>query len=227
MPGRARRVTLGLIVGIALSAPTSSMAASRGPTVSGSVAGTLEKGTRATFTITATHPEGWRSMDHLVVVLGLKGISLEELTFDVDDQAISSGGAPALLGTGNQVTGRFFRISALDVSLTTGGNRVSVTLRPGIVAEVPQGARFEFIAQDDFGDSVSVDRVATTPPEDGGLPIGTVAIAVVVALLAGGFVGSRVTSHRGPPPRSIYATVQRRIREDQPGSPSARPPTGR
>lgn len=185
-----------------------------GATVEGTVSGTLEPGSRVTFTVTATHPEGWAALQEIDVLLTLRDAPLDTLMFDADDQAISTGGSRALLGTGNVVTGRFFRIAAVDVSLRTAGKRLTITMRPQVIADVPPGTRFEFVATDDLGHSVSVNRVAPTMPEEGGIPWGTAALALVAALAAGGLVGSRVASHRRPT-RSVYATVHRSI-EAQP-----------
>jgi hypothetical protein len=203
-----------LIAGLALGAGAAG-AQEGDPTVQGSVVGTLTQGSRVTFTVTATHPEGWGALRQVNVILTLRDVPLDQLEFHADDQAVSTGGGRALLGTANVATGRFFRIAAVDVGLRTAGKRLVVTMRPRVIAEIPPGARFEFVAEDDFGESVSVGRVApTAPDEDGGIPWGTAALAVAGALVAGGLVGSRVAAHRRPA-RSIYATVHRKI-EAQP-----------
>ncbi|MGH2724264.1 MAG: hypothetical protein ACRDI0_08340 [Actinomycetota bacterium] len=216
MSGPRRRISAlsGLLVALVALGGRPAMAQGAEPTVRGSVSGTLVGGTSVTLTVIATHPQGWAALREVDVVLTLKDVPLDELKLDADDQAVSTGGSRALLGTGDVATGRFFRLSALDVTLTTAGKRLTVTMRPHVIADVPPGARFEFVAQDDFGDSVSVGRVAPTEPHEGGIPWGTAALAVAGALAAGGLVGSRVAAHRRPA-RSIYATVHRKI-EAQP-----------
>jgi hypothetical protein len=200
---------LALLLPLALARPALGQSA----TVRGSVAGELTRGSTVTFQVTATHPDGWRALDTVTVTLTLRGALLEALVYEVDQTSITVGGASALVGTGNQATGRFFRVSALDIRLSTGGDRLRLSFGAGLLEDVPPGARFRFVAEDDRGGEVSVGRVAAVTEEDGGFPWPTVGVAVVAALLAGGLLGSRIASHRRPP--SLYATVARRVAEDR------------
>jgi hypothetical protein len=207
------RTTMGSVVGavvLALATPAEAQ-----PTVDGSVNGDLLRGRTITFRISSTHPEGWQSLEDLLVVLSLKGVTLEELSYGVDTTTVRAGVSSALVGTGDQVTGRFFAVDALDVRVATGGDRLDLTLRARLLDDVPEGARFRFVAQDDLGEEASLGRVAATPQDEGGFPWGTLAAAIVVATLAGGFIGSRVTAHRRPPSTSIYQDVARRIVEER------------
>jgi hypothetical protein len=190
-----------------------SSAAAQSATIRGTVTGDLARGSMATFAVTATHPDGWRALDTVTVTLTLRGALLEELVYEVDGTSITAGEASALVGTGDQATGRFFRVSALDIRLTTGGDSLRLSFGAGLLEDVPPGARFRFVAADDHGEEVSVGRVAPVTEEDGGFPWATVGVAVVAALLAGGLLGSRVATHRRPP--SLYATVARRVAEDR------------
>jgi hypothetical protein len=190
-------------------------APAEGPTIKGTVTGELAKGRRVTFHITATHPDGWQSLKTLNVVLSLEGVPLEELSYGVDTTSVRAGVSSALVGTGDQVTGRFFAVDALNIRVATGADRLDLTMDASLLEDVPEGARFQFVAEDDVGEEASVNRVALTPQEEGGFPWATVIAVTAVALLAGGFLGSRVTAHRAPPTKSIYQDVARRILEER------------
>jgi hypothetical protein len=203
--------SLVLLVPLALATPAPAQSA----TVRGTVTGELGRGSEVAFGVTATHPDGWRTLDTVTVTLSLRGALLEEIVYDVDQTSITAGEASALLGTGDQATGRFFRVSALGIRLTTGGDRLQLSFGARLLEDVPPGARFQFVAVDDHGGEVSMGRVAAVTEEDGGIPWATLAVAVVAALLAGGLLGSRIASHRRP--TSVYATVARRLGEDRGG----------
>lgn len=182
------------------------------PAVRASVSGELARGGDARFRVTATHPLGWRTLDQILVVLELHGAPLEEVSYDVGGSVISVGGTRAVAGTGNAVAGRFLRVGAFGIALTTGGNRLELSFGARILEDVPEDARFRFLAQDDQGREASVTRAAM-PPEEGGLSLNTVILAAAAALLAGGYLGARVATHRRRP--SIYEAVARRIAEER------------
>jgi hypothetical protein len=209
----AVRTLVGTVVGVALLTLAAPAAAQ--PTVDGTVTGEPVRGRTITFRVTSTHPDGWQSLKALLVILTLRGATLEELSYGVDTTTVRAGVSSALAGTGDQVTGRFFSVDALDVRVSTGGDRLQITLGAKLLDDVPEGARFRFVAQDDLGEQASVGRVAATPQDQGGFPWGTLAAAIAVATLAGGFIGSRVTAHRRPRTTSIYQDVARRIVEDR------------
>jgi hypothetical protein len=151
-------------------------------------------------------------LDQILVVLELHGAPLEEVSYDVGGSVISVGGTRAVAGTGNAVAGRFLRVGAFGIALTTGGNRLELSFGARILEDVPEDARFRFLAQDDQGREASVTRAAM-PPEEGGLSLNTVILAAAAALLAGGYLGARVATHRRRP--SIYEAVARRITEER------------
>lgn len=210
-----RRLVGGLVLAATVTAwPATALA--QALTIDGSVTGTLARGRKATFRMTATHPDGWRALKEIAVNLSLRGAPLEELTYEVDTTAISAGAGSALAGTGDDVTGRFFRIQALDVRATTGGDRLELSFRAHLLEDVPPGARFEFAVEDDLGNDASIGKIAAVRQEvNQGFPWATVAAAAAVALLAGGFLGSRLAPHRRSTGRSIYHDVARRILEER------------
>jgi hypothetical protein len=183
--------------------------------VRGTVTGELVRGERVTFRISAKHPDGFRALKTVTIVADLRGVSLEELVYGVDESAISSEGGKALVGTGNTVTGGFFSVEAIGIRVSTGGDNLTVSIPMTVREDLPPGTRFRFVAEDDFGEEAEV-AVGARVEEEGGLSIATVVAAIVVALLAGGFLGSRITAHRRPP-SSIYGTVARRIQEERDG----------
>jgi hypothetical protein len=212
MSKAVRRLVVGGVASVTLAA---ALPAVGQPTVQGRVSGELIQGQRARFTVAATHPEGWQSLETLRVILSLRGVPLEELSYGVDTTAVRAGVSSALVGTGDEVTGRFFAVDALDVEVTTSGERLELRLAASLLDDVPEGARFQFVAEDDAGEEATVRRVAVTPGEAGGFPWATLALAVGAALLAGGLFGSRVAAHRRPPTKSIYQDVARRILEER------------
>jgi hypothetical protein len=208
---------LGLLITVCLAAILCGplVASAADLTVAGTVTGELARGRRVTFRITATHPQGWQNLQSVIVVLSLRTAPLEELEYIVDSTTIRAGISSALSGTGDSVRGRFFEVAAPDVEVSTGGNRLKLTFVAKLLDDVPEGARFEFSVVDDVGQEASIRRVAAISSEEQGFPWGTLALAIAAALVAGGFLGSRVTAHRRPASRSIYQDVARRILEER------------
>lgn len=190
------------------------------PTANGSIAGELTQGGRATFHVTGTHPDGWQALRIVGVLLELRGVVLEEIAYDVDSTSIEVSGNRAVAGTGNVATGRFFRVGAFGVEASTGGNRLRLTVPTTVLEPPPEGARFRFAVESDEGDEASTTVPAAVEEDEGGLSIVYVVGAVIAALVAGGFLGSRVTTSRRSG-RSVYSTVARRLDE------SERPPPAR
>lgn len=212
-----RRTALGAVTLVALvllAAPTAAQEETL--TVTGSVEGALAQGQSASFQVSGTHPGGFRALRTLSIALELHGAELDTITFNVDNGSISAGSGDALLGTGDSTNGRFFSVRALDVAQSTSGNRIDVSFAARVLEAVPEGTRFVFTAEDDAGEEASISRTATVPGQDeGGFPFATLVIAVVGALVAGGYFGSRLTAHRRR--GSIYETVAKRIEEERRG----------
>jgi hypothetical protein len=206
-------------VALWILAPAPTQAQDDEPTATGSVAGELTQGGRATFNVIGTHPDGWQALRTAGVLLELRGVVLEEIEYDVDGTSIEVSGTRAVAGTGNVATGRFFRVGAFGVEASTGGNRLRLMVPTTVLEPPPQGARFRFAVESDEGDEAST-TVPAAVEEEGGLSIVYVIGAVIAAAVAGGFLGSRVTTSRRSG-RSVYSTVARRLDE------SERPPPAR
>lgn len=211
---------LWLLLGAALVSG-SPAAAQESVSIRGSVRGELVRGGRATFSVTAFHPEGWQALTRVGVILELHGAVLEEVAYDVDDTTLQVGESRGVAGTGDFVSGRFFRVGAFGVEVTTGGDRLELAFGARILEQLPQEGRFRFVAEDFAGTGFSRTIAAAVEEEDGGSSLATVLAAIGVALLAGGFLGSRLTSHRREEP-SVYGTVARRLREHERPPPATR-----
>jgi hypothetical protein len=206
---------LGLATVPLLAVPVTAQEQTEDMTVRPSVTGELTRGGRVTFRVTTTHPAGFAAVQSVLIEADLRGATLEEIAYDAADGAISVGEAKAVIGTGDQVTGRFFRVSALDVQATTGGDELTVSIGADVLEAPPQGTRFRFTAEDNLGDEAVRSVQASVPEEEGGLSPVTVVLAVVAALLAGGFLGSRLTGNNRKAPPSVYGTVARRIQDER------------
>jgi hypothetical protein len=218
-PRWARRWAILAIGGWVAGVAGSAAAQGEALTVRGSVGGELARGGQTRFAITATHPEGWQALRTVGVTLELHGAVLEEVSYDVDGTAIEVGGNRAVAGTGNIAGGRFFRVGGFGVEVTTGGDRLRLTFEARVLEDPPAQAKLRFAAEDDEGEATDMTVVAAAEEDDGGFSMLAVAGAVVAALVAGGVLGSRLTTHRRTAP-SVYASVARRLEE------SERPPPG-
>lgn len=224
MGPQARRLLHLVILSacLLLMVPPTQARSPESPTVRGSVTGVLTAGGRSTLRITATHPEGWQALDEVSLELQLHGAALEELTYEVYESILAIGADRVLVGTGDTTEGRFFQVRALEVSVTTEGNRLVLAIQAGVLKDFPPQSRFRFTAVDDAGEETTTSVAASVAQEEKGLSLGTVAVVVGAALLAGGFLGTRFTSHRRPT-RSVWAAVEQRVMEER-GSRPANPP---
>lgn len=212
-----RMVSGGAIVAAVLAATTmASWAAAQdpgGPAIRGSVAGELTRGGDARVQATVTHPEGWRALDRLLVTVELHGVALDEIAYGVGDGVVSLGGARAVAGTGNALTGRFLRVNAFGITVSTGENRLELSFPVRVLRDVPGEALIRFVAEDDEGRTDAIGVPAVVPDEEDGTSATTVILAAVAALLAGGYLGARVATHRRRP--SVYEAVARRIVDER------------
>jgi hypothetical protein len=208
------RETVAIIALLLLAPSGAALAQSDEVGVRGSVTGTLTRGERVRFDVTATHPDGFASIATVGASLELRGAALETLEYDPTDSQLSSGDASVLAGTGGVLEGRFFEVTGTGITITTGGNRMTLRFSARVLAEVPSGARFRFTAVDLDGEEASTSLRAAAEEEGGGLSLGTVILAVIAALVAGGFFGGQLASSRRPK-SSVYSTVARKITDER------------
>ena len=193
----------------------------RPATVTGEVTGALMSGSTLSISVDATMPGGWEGL-HLVEVRVLDGSEeLEHLVFDIENNQLTVGEEKIAVGTGAVAEGEYLRVSGSQVVVTTGAGNLSFGVDASVIRTIPEGARFELSVTDDFENAVGTTVRFAEPDEGGGLTWGTVITVVIVALLAGGFVGNLFASHRRPPARmSVYGTIAKRIDADR--KPAAR-----
>jgi len=206
-----------IVSGGPLSAQTLPTPAS-GPSASGQVTGALTAGSTLTIGIDGTMPDGWEALHLLEASIVSGGHDLERLRFDIEDNKLTVGDQDLIVGTGSTTTSDHLRVSSAEVVVTTGGANISFEVKAHVVKTIPEGARFLLTVVDDFGASAEVTRTLAEP-QTGGITWGTVIAAILVALLAGGFVGNVFASRRRPPQRlSIYGSIQQRIEQERAGA---------
>ena len=203
----------------ATPSPLAGPSPSLGPRITAAeVTGDLAAGSELQVTIDATMPGGWEGL-HEVDVEVLSGSQLlETLRFDVDKYLMSIGNsAEIVVGTGGVAAGEYLRASGADVIVTTGAGNFSFHVTADVLKTLPEDSRFKLSVTDDTGVTASVTETLSAPKI--GFTWGTVITVVLVALLAGGFVGNLFASKRRPPPRvSVYGSIQRRGDDDRASS---------
>ncbi len=183
--------------------------------VSGEVSGALAAGSTLTISVDATMPGGYEGLDLVEVFVRSGDRELEHLRYDIDDNQLLVGDVEIAVGTGSVATGEYLAVSGSKVVNTTGAGNLSFTVDASVVRALPEGSRFVLSVTDDFDVTVTTTRQLEQPQDDG-LTLGTVVTVVVVALLAGGFLGNLFASHRRPPAKlSVYGTIARRIETER------------
>jgi hypothetical protein len=215
-------VSLLTVVLVGAAAPIGAQQAPGAPRVSGSVLGELHRGDRVTFTVRVVEPRGYRELNEIRIAMLLQGLVLSELTYVEDANSIGIRGG-SLLGVGapGTMVGSFFRYNGLEIRTEASGRSLTLTVPALVVADVPPRANFRFTAVNDTGVTGEAVRNLNIEEAGAGFGWGTVALAVLLALFAGAFVGNLFATRRAPAPRvSVYGAIQRRLKEEQP---SARP----
>jgi len=186
------------------------------------VSGALAKGSTLAIAVDATMPGGWEGL-HLVDVVVRSGEEvLDRIQFDIEDNKMKVGQQDLIVGTGAVATGEYLRVGGTDIVVTTGAGNLSFEIDARVVKTLPESSRFDLSVTTDLGTTAETST-QLSEPDDGGISWGTVITAVLIALLAGGFVGNIFASRRRPPVRaSIYGSIQRRIDEEAPTSPPRR-----
>jgi hypothetical protein len=194
----------------------------RGLQVSGEVAGALASGSTLVISVDATMPGGWEGLHMVEAVVRSGGEDLDRIEFDIEDNKLKVGEHDIVVGTGAVATTEYLRVRGTDVVVTFGGGNLSFGVDARVVKTLPEGTRFDLSVVTDLGNTAETST-QLSEPDDGGISWGTVITAVLIALLAGGFVGNIFASRRRPPVRaSIYGSIQRRIDEEAPRSPPRR-----
>jgi len=198
-------------LGFAPAAAQTPEASPKPPTVTGQVSGARAAGGEVEIRIEALMPGGWQGLHLVEAVVLVDGREAERLTYDIEDARLTVGDQRIFAGTGASASGGYLRVNGSRVIVTTGGGNLALRIRADVLRAIPERAAFELSVTGDRGERVAIRR-SIAAPEQGGLSWGTVVTAVLVALLAGGFVGNVVASRRRPPPRlSVYGTIQRRL----------------
>jgi hypothetical protein len=186
------------------------------PTLDGEVTGGGQAGRPLEIRVEASVPGGWDRLHLVEAVLLVDGEPVDELRYDIEDAKVSLGDLTVVAGTGASATGEYLKVAGSRIALTTGGANLSLLVDADVVTEIPDGARFELGVVGDRGETVSITRSLEAPPVDTGPTWASVITAILVALLAGGFVGNVFASRRRPPVRpSVYATIERRLETDR------------
>jgi hypothetical protein len=213
----AAPLAAALLAVIVAAGPASAQSASpaSGPGVNGQVTGALAAGSTLTIRVDGTMPGGWEALHLLEASVVLGNQELDRLRFDIEDNKLTVGDQDLIVGTGATATSEYLRVSGAQVIVTTGGANISFEVDARVMKTIPEDARFVLGVVDDFGESAEVTR-RLAEPEAGGITWGTVIAAILVALLAGGFVGNVFASRRRPPQRlSVYGSIQQRIDQER------------
>lgn len=185
------------------------------PRLDGEVTGSLQAGQELTIRVDAVMPGGWDALHLVEAVVVIEDRDAARLAYDIEDTKVAVDGHEIVVGTGAVASGDLLRIRGSWVVVTTGGANLSLTATVEVLRTIPSDARFRLSVIGDRGETASVTR-RLAEPGPRGLTWGTVIAAVVLALLAGGFVGNLYASHRRPPPRlSVYGTIQRRLEAER------------
>ena len=188
------------------------------PRVSGTVTGTGRHGDVLTFRVVAADRSGFGHLDIIRIALQLHSVILDEVTYErTHNEVATSSSLPVPAGTRATVTGTFLSVNARDVEIRGSGDRLSLSLRARVLQDIPRGSSFSLGASDDVNLVTWVTRSVTVPePPHRGFSWGTLALAVVVALFAGGFVGNLFAGRRpGEPKVSVYDAMRARIERER------------
>jgi hypothetical protein len=209
-------LALAVVAGPALAQSPTASPTPKGPSVEGEVTGGLARGSALEFIVDATMPGGWEALHLVEIVVRSGGDELERMRYDIEDVQLKVGDQEIVVGTGGVASGEYLRVNGSDVVVTTGAGNLSFHVTADVLKAIPEDPRFELGVVDDLGTATSVTRRLAEPPQDGGLSWETVVTAVLVALLAGGFIGNLFASKRRPPPKvSVYGTIDRRLRAER------------
>jgi hypothetical protein len=211
-------VTAAVVVlaGGTASAQSPTPSPTRGPNVDGEVTGALSMGSALTIRIDGSMPGGWEALHLLEATITSGNRELDRVRFDIEDNKLTVGDQPLIVGTGATATSEYLRVNGGDVIVTTGGANLSFEVDAHVVKTIPGDARFALGVVDDFGESAEVTR-SLAAPEGEGITWETVIALIAAALFVGGFIGNLFASKRRRPPvrPSVYDTVQHRLERER------------
>ena len=204
------------LAGAAASSPTP---APPTLTASGTVEGTLTTTKPVQVNLKVQQQQGWQHIKTVDVNLVLRHRSLDLLRFSPSFSLVQIIGypPPARLGQTGVVAGSYLKLDPSKVKVQTQGTTLQMAFPLNMVASPPAGARLELAATDDGGGSTSSKPLTPPVESTSGFSVGTLFLAIAVAVFFGGFVGNLFSSRRRrPAPRpSIYGVVARRMEEEK------------
>jgi hypothetical protein len=159
------------------------------------VSGALARGSTLAIAVDATMPGGWEDLHLVDIVVRSGGQELERIQYDIEDTKLKVGEQDLVVGTGAAATGEYLRVDGADIIVTTGAGNLSFEVDARVVKTLPESSRFDLSVTTDRGTTAETST-QLSEPEGGGISWGTVITAVLIALLAGGFVGNIAASRR-------------------------------
>jgi hypothetical protein len=207
-----------LLAVILASAPVPALAAAGAKVqVSGSVTGELKAGNVLTVDLKLNHSGGWQNFRQVDVALRLRGRPLDQLVFDSSDLSIFilGDGPAASLTTPEKLHGPFFFVNTKGVAITTKQDQLGLSFPIRLLIDPPPGARLFYTYSANGVPTVGFKPLTPPVQAKSGFSWGTLGVAILVALFAGGVVGNLFSSRRTPQRPSVYASVQRRLEEER------------
>jgi hypothetical protein len=212
-------VVLGGAWGLAGASASSPSPAPAALTASGTVEGTLTTTSPVQVKLKVQQRQGWQHITTVDVNLVLRNRSLDLLRFTPSASLVEILGypPPARLGQTGVVAGSYLKLDPSKVKVQTQGTTLQMAFPLNMVASPPAGARLELAATDDGGGNTGSKPLTPPVESTSGFSIGTLFLAIAVAVFAGGFIGNLFSSRRRRPAArpSIYGVVARRMEEEK------------
>ena len=179
----------------------------------------MAAGSLLTVKVQVQHSQGWQHIQVVDVLLELRGNQLDDIQFTPTTsslQILGGNAGPASLGESGHIRGAYFEIDPSKVALTAQGKNLRMTMPVRMISAPPPGATLAFQATAVPIAQLGPKTLTKPVSSNSGFSWGTLGLAIVVALFAGGFFGNVFAARRKPAPRpSIYAAVERRMAEDK------------
>jgi hypothetical protein len=186
-------------------------------TVQGTILGQLRKGGQARFIVVATDPLTFSHLQTLKVVMLVNDKPLQEINFDVPSTTVAVSGQPPVdLEHPAPLSSGFFQVHVGRIRPVRATFSYRINLWVTFLEAIPKSTRFRFFAIDRDGQATAQLREPQLAP--GFLSWPTLGLAVVLALALGLYVGYRRARARYGQKPSVWAIVERQLR-DQRGRP--------